>query len=973
MANPYKPYTSKSGGYQGFIKPARVKKANDRALETESSKFEKIMNFLGRFGAAERQAVINKTKGESVLSGLKEGITGRATPSGSDVITALRGSAPTTTTGKVAQAATGFLADVLNPFDPLTYLGAGVVRGGAKALQATGKLAPFAKGLIQGERAALGLSVPFTQKTIALTPKFLDKSAGQFLTGVGGAIKALPYADDVINALSKPFTKIATQVNRMKANTGEFAKTEAVRSRAGLLPALTKKAGKGIEAYLKKFNPGQLKQYKAMGIEPGEMVGREAVRWLERGLKSKQSGVVQFEKGTTKLKSEMNAFLKKAVPEDGLTSPTIKSIARIVAPSLERQGAIKQKLGIEGLLENYAPRVLSETTKKQMEKLGVQIERGDRTLKEITTAQAEALLANPKFSSHMAAEIIGSKTLEKEPGIASAFLDGFRQKNPKGAAFYEYDIAKSYGTALNRTARDVSITEAVDNLANNPSFARRTEKMWGDTKAVAVEIPSAYRGLLSKHKDFTGKGFKISNKGKVFVDPAVAPEFRRLMDVLTDSKRMNEFFAFQDTMGRTLTQLWKRWTLYAPPGSIPTISRNFMGNNFLSWFAGAWSPRGFADATTALNTVMKHADDPIMFNRVTNQMGDLGGHIRYMREANLFNESLSKEVLEGSKAWLPRTGNRAVDIVSAPIQSAGKLNETAENFSRIQHFMTRIRQGWTQEAAAADVRERLYDYVNGLPPLLQRFRNSPAGLPFVSWMYFNIPAMVEQSIKHPGKAMSLDRAKKNIESTIGVDSEGGKPDERALSEYIKGDAHIRLWMDEKTGKWTYLRLKGMVPVADLEDVLGLEKFASMMMASANPIIKTPIETYTNRSMFFKTAGGQPADIERYPGEMGEFLGMDMRKKNINILRQLRVLNEANRLLPSPSGAPRLQPQEHGLRMLGASMVPVDPNKDVQRAKMAFQQQKSALDRQKKYRSNNRKETSEIDKQLEALLGRSYVP
>ena len=61
-------------------------------------------------------------------------------------------------------------------------------------------------------------------------------------------------------------------------------------------------------------------------------------------------------------------------------------------------------------------------------------------------------------------------------------------------------------------------------------------------------------------------------------------------------------------------------------------------------------------------------------------------------------------------------------------------------------------------------------------------------------MYFNIPAMLEQALKHPGKAMSIDRAKKNFEGT-----QGDKPDERALAEYIKGDLNVRLWMDKESG------------------------------------------------------------------------------------------------------------------------------------------------------------------------------
>jgi len=50
----------------------------------------------------------------------------------------------------------------------------------------------------------------------------------------------------------------------------------------------------------------------------------------------------------------------------------------------------------------------------------------------------------------------------------------------------------------------------------------------------------------------------------------------------------------------------------------------------------------------------------------------------------------------------------------------------------------------------------------------------------------------------------------------------------------------------------------------------------------------------NQSTFFKDTLGNPSKIERTYKEQGEFLGQSMRKKNILLLRNIRMLNDVNK-------------------------------------------------------------------------------
>jgi hypothetical protein len=948
---PYEPKPPKlsifSGDLQRLLKPIRPakSKSDSRALETKGSNLQKVLNFIGRPGNAERQALINQMQGKSWVAGLKAGITGKASPTGGDVIQAFRGGrAPENKAGKIAQGVGGFAADVLNPLDPINLVGGGIVKAGSKALQLSGKLAPFAQGLIKGERALLGIRIPFTQKSIPLTPDFINRAAGHTLTGVGRAAMTVPGVASVVKGMRPSFKKLSTFMNIGKSRAGHI-EAEHFEKFGKIQKPLADRAVGQIKAG--KLSPALLKHYA--GLTPEQIVGREVRHFLEKPIlaSQKKNGITSIT-GGKKFKNSVSEFLKTVERPDAPMLPAIRGIARMQEKSLGILGGMKKSRGIEGEALGYAPRVLSEESRKQMKELGINVEKGDRVFKDLTTSQIEALAKEPKYSSKLFSEIVGSKGLEKNPQL----LDAFRKKNPAGASFYEDDAVKAYGTHLKSSSKEVAASEAVESVVKNPSFARASKEAWGENanRVVAVPVPERFKFPLRAVKGEP----RLMQGGKVWVDETVAPEFRRLTEVLSDADKVNQFLATNDTMWKTLTQLWKRSVLYSPPGSVPTIMRNFTGNNFLSWIRGAWSVGGFSGASKAMATILKHGDNPKAFAEATANMGQLGQELRLMKAGNLFEEGLAKDVFEGARPLKKIEGLVGINL-------GGKANEAAENFSRVQHYLTRRAQGYTPEAAIEDVRESLYDYVNGLPPALQRFKNSPAGMPFVSWMYFNIPAMVEQALKHPGKAMSIDRAKKNFEA-----AQGDHPDERALAEYIKGDLNVRLWMDPKTGKWTYLRLKGTLPIADLEDVTSMSKFYDLMLASLNPITKTTLENTFNRSLFFKSAGGERSPIENYPGETSEFLRAEMPKKLINVLRNLRPLGEINKIIPSKGGAPKLSGGEYGLRMTGLSLVPSSPERDAQKAREAFQKRLSDLKRAKRTQEFYKKPTSGIDEMMRRL-------
>ncbi len=96
----------------------------------------------------------------------------------------------------------------------------------------------------------------------------------------------------------------------------------------------------------------------------------------------------------------------------------------------------------------------------------------------------------------------------------------------------------------------------------------------------------------------------------------------------------------------------------------------------------------------------------------------------------------------------------------------------------------------------------------------------------------------------------------------------------------------------------------------------------------SPVYKVPVDMYRNQS-FFEDSLGNKQPIERYPGEMKSFLGMDMGAKTANVLRNIRILSELDKLNPGlifgGKDTPSMIPG--GSQNRGARQSPDAPGKD----------------------------------------------
>lgn len=113
-----------------------VPRINRLAKEESDSLLFKAAEFLNRTNSASMGAVTEMLQGGDIGAAVGGSLTGKQVYGGQDVMAALLGGSPDDKFNRRA----GLVADILNPLDPLNYVGVG-------ALTKTGKLAKLGKGL----------------------------------------------------------------------------------------------------------------------------------------------------------------------------------------------------------------------------------------------------------------------------------------------------------------------------------------------------------------------------------------------------------------------------------------------------------------------------------------------------------------------------------------------------------------------------------------------------------------------------------------------------------------------------------------------------------------------------------------------------------------------------------------------------------------------------------------------------------
>jgi len=184
-------------------------------------------------------------------------------------------------------------------------------------------------------------------------------------------------------------------------------------------------------------------------------------------------------------------------------------------------------------------------------------------------------------------------------------------------------------------------------------------------------------------------------------------------------------------------------------------------------------------------------------------------------------------------------------------------------FKMVMFIHERDKPGVTASQAVDAANDVLFDYTK-VNPNIRFLRNSPIGLPFVTYYYKVLPKLVETAYKHPTRfapyvalAMSIPYLTMSV---LDIDSDDYESLRKSLPEYIrnKGSLFIMPWKDEK-GRWQYFDLSAFFPWAAFTDPIiqatlrqdpkGAAGEAAKLITPSGPIVTVLSAIATGRDPF----------------------------------------------------------------------------------------------------------------------------
>lgn len=489
------------------------------------------------------------------------------------------------------------------------------------------------------------------------------------------------------------------------------------------------------------------------------------------------------------------------------------------------------------------------------------------------------------------------KTTEKEVGVLKTELENYfphiKAQQTLGQRIGYFFDPKKYSTAL-KAAESRTIRGTVGEIN-----ARFGKEFFQTNPALAY----AQRGLASA-KAVTAKEFLTEVGTKFFVNAEKAPigfaestnplfkGMKAPKEVVEGVDRYIQGIQPEELklIVRSFDAVQNWWKGQALISSS-YHTRNMVGNFWNNFLAGVKNPIVYSKARLVQSG--KSSDTVIMVTDAGEKLtagqvkklaqrnnifgkGQYGGDI----EQKLANEvDTLRQKITTLKNYNPFSSNNVA------LQGNRAVGQAIEDNARLAHFIDRLQKGFSAEDAARSVKKYLFDYSDltwSEKNILKRI------MPFYTWTRKNIPLQLENLIVQPAKFAAIPKVIEAIENGV-----PGPKSEKYFSDYMRNSIPVRIRKNKK-GDYEYFFLGNWLPSTSAIDFLSqpLENIINMV----TPLAKTPVELWSNQSFFFRNTLGEPSKIEYYYKQPTEFVGIPMRKKVATVLRNIRVLNDIDKLI-----------------------------------------------------------------------------
>jgi hypothetical protein len=801
-----------------------------------------------------------------------------------------------------ANRAVGFAGDVL--LDPLILIAGPLFRGASKGLKLTGKL-----GIGAAKTVAPNLSRKLFESAILPTARAFSKTAFR-----GEAEK------DLLTLIDFEIGKAQLKSQRILLEENEARK---------IAIDLAKKLDLPEESVLSEVARRVEVKTKAQLAFPFR-----DLKMTEKAVAAKQLDLISGELGR-----DFSAI------EETLKAASDDLAGSLNLPNTEAREIALQATSLKQRLENALLRERS---------FGLKTTRLDDStvdyLTHLTTPEAKkALLDLPQFRSfgrefnpRHSFQLMRQLT-EEHPAIAKVIEEGgsaniqtlnrlwqegklFPQLGPQTSKLFSDDPFLT--SAVRRVRGEKAITDA--EVLIKASGDRRFALPKG-------EAPAHYRPLnLPSDARFD----RLRNYTAHFrYPPEIAEHLEKTVETTLLPEGLDKFLKTFDT----LQNIWKQLTLSPFPAYH---LRNMVGNLWNNCLAGLNNPKYYSQAfrlqlvpreIKKIARILPHAQEtgvlptptaPLL--KAAQVIGEIAASEARLPVFKLAGKEYKAEMLlqmaedfgittgtfvrgEVFRKGMPGMAGR-VYFTAEEIPGLGKVitkgmeaGHMIESNARLAHFLWKLDQGATPAEAALSVKKYLFDYSRGLTGFEQRVMRRV--FPFYAWTRFNIPLQIESLVINPRPYVRLSeivntmrtRGEQAIPTSFAeFGREAPSPEfERKAAEYRGQDQiYLASWIKDSvgipyrigpSGEPEYFLLSGWLPAGDV-NALGAGGFYDRLRNLLSPFLRVPIEQLTNYDLF------RLEQIEKYPGETSRFMGLEVRKRNIQMVKNIRLLAEADRVM-----------------------------------------------------------------------------
>jgi hypothetical protein len=484
---------------------------------------------------------------------------------------------------------------------------------------------------------------------------------------------------------------------------------------------------------------------------------------------------------------------------NGLNADRIQSLADNIRPLLDHIRDADLKAGtLTNTLDNYAPHMIKGSS-KDIEELAKKY-KDDADIQKMAKMSKEnkSALERKSFSSFAQLDnklYALQKQISKETDPEK--VAQLQEKLHDISNLFERDPIKAYGQVANRSLVARAFKEMQDNLSRDGLM-----KVVG--KKEGIDIPTH----MTQLKPDEIKALGLNGEEHAYYMHDDLKNYLMKQEKLFTHEGMNKFLA----NANAVTNVWKSLvTTHLPVHFV----NNFIGNTAVNTMAGI-KPQDYAKAMRLMKKATAgtlNDAEKVLFQKAV----DSGAMTGFM------HEFMPNRGARGSK--IEQFAEKVRNNPYARLIS--KKGDSADDMTRLAHFVGTYRQSGSFEKAAKSMREHLFNYNEmGKGDKVARLVN-----PFWNWTRRNLPLQLKGLLSQPRYASTYHKI---ISDAQGKDSKA--------PEFMK-DFGLPL----PGGHMVDLRL----PVQDLNQ-FGKGNFSDISnnaLGQLTPVAKVPIELATNHQFF----------------------------------------------------------------------------------------------------------------------------